>query len=82
MAEHGLKASMSRKGNCHDNAVAESFFSNLKNKVMHDRFFSSRAEAQAVINDYIEVYYNRMRIHQSLGYQTPTEVEAQFRVLH
>ena len=82
MAEHGVQASMSRKGNCHDNAVAESFFSNLKNEVMHDRFFSSREEAKAVISDYIEVYYNRMRIHQTLGYQTPAQVEAQFRVLH
>jgi putative transposase len=82
LAEHGLQASMSRRGNCHDNAVAESFFSNLKNEVMHDRYFSSRDEAQAVVRDYIEVYYNRMRIHQTLGYQTPEDVEAQFRVLH
>jgi len=82
LAEHGLQPSMSRKGNCHDNAVAESFFSNLKNEVMHDRFFSSRLEAKAVINDYIEVYYNRMRLHQTLGYQTPEQVEAQFRVLN
>lgn len=82
LAEHGFQASMSRKGNCHDNAVAESFFSNLKNEVMHDRLFSTREEAKAVITDYIEVYYNRMRIHQTLGYQTPEQVEAQFRVLH
>ena len=82
LAEHGVHPSMSRRGNCHDNAVAESFFSNLKNEVMHDRFFSTRDEARAVINDYIEVYYNRMRVHQTLGYQTPEQVEAQFRVLH
>jgi putative transposase len=82
LAEHGVHPSMSRKGNCHDNAVAESFFSNLKNEVMHNRFFSTRAEARAVINDYIEVYYNRIRVHQTLGYQTPEQVEAQFRVLH
>jgi putative transposase len=82
LAEHGIVPSMSRKGNCHDNAVAESFFSSLKNEVMHERYFSTRDEAHAVINDYIEVYYNRMRIHQTLGYQTPHQVEAQFRVLH
>ena len=78
---HGVLASMSRKGNCHDNAVAESFFSNLKNEVMHDRLFASRDEARAVVNNYIEVYYNRQRLHQSLGYQTPAAVEAAFRVL-
>jgi putative transposase len=82
LAEHGMQASMSRKGNCHDNAVAESFFSNLKNEVIHERFYSTRDEAKAVINDYIEVYYNRMRVHQTLGYQTPAQVEAQFRALH
>ncbi|MES2018947.1 MAG: IS3 family transposase [Pseudomonadota bacterium] len=82
LAKHGVRPSMSRKGNCHDNAVAESFFSNLKNEVMQDRFFSTRDEARAVINDYIEVYYNRLRVHQSLDYQTPEQVEAQFRVLH
>ena len=75
---HGVLPSMSRKGNCHDNAVAESFFSNLKNEVMHDRLFASRDEAKAVVNDYIEVYYNRQRLHQTLGYQTPAAVEAAF----
>lgn len=82
LAEHGVLPSMSRKGNCHDNAVAESFFSNLKNEAIHDRYFATREEAKAVINDYIEVYYNRMRLHQTLGYQTPVQVESQFRVLH
>ncbi len=72
---------MSRKGNCHDNAVAESFFSSLKNEAMHDRFFVTREEAKAIISDYIEVYYNRERVHQTLDYQTPAQVEAQFRVL-
>ena len=76
---HGVLPSMSRKGNCHDNAVAESFFSNLKNEVMHDRLFGSRDEAKAAVSDYIEVYYNRQRLHQTLGYQTPVAVEAAFR---
>jgi transposase InsO family protein len=82
LAEHGVLPSMSRKGNCHDNAVAESFFSNLKNEAIHDRYFATREEAKAVISDYIEVYYNRMRLHQTLGYKTPVQVESQFRVLH
>lgn len=82
MEKHGVLASMSRKGNCHDNAVAESFFSNLKNEVMHERLFASRAEAKAVVNDYIEVYYNRQRLHQTLGYQTPAAVEKAFQLLN
>lgn len=80
--QHGVLPSMSRKGNCHDNAVAESFFSNLKNETMHRQLFSTRAEALGVVRDYIEVYYNRMRLHQTLGYQSPASFEAQFRVLH
>jgi len=82
LAKHGALPSMSRKGNCWDNAVAESFFSNLKNETMHKQLFSTRAEALGVVRDYIEVYYDRMRLHQTLGYQTPASFEAQFRVLH
>jgi len=72
--------SMSRKGVCYDNAVAESFFSNLKNEAMHERLFASRDEGKAVVRDYIETYYNKQRLHQTLGYQTPAAVEAAFRV--
>lgn len=79
---NGVLPSMSRKGNCHDNAVAESFFSSLKNEVMHDRLFGSRDEAKAAVSNYIEVYYNRQRLHQNLGYQTPAAVESAFRVLN
>jgi transposase InsO family protein len=79
---NGVLPSMSRKGNCHDNAVAESFFSNLKNEVMHDRLFGSRDEAKAAVSNYIEVYYNRQRLHQTLSYQTPVAVESAFRVLN
>jgi putative transposase len=82
LAEHALLPSMSRRGNCHDNAVAESFFSNLKNEITHERMFATRAEAKAAISDYIEVYYNRERLHQTLGYRTPVEVEAHYKVLH
>ena len=80
LADNGIKASMSRRGNCHDNAVAESFFSNLKNEVIHGRVFAKREDAQAVIADYIELYYNQRRLHQSLNYQTPMQVEANFNV--
>ena len=76
MANHGLIPSMSRRGNCHDNAVAESFFSSLKNEVIYQRHFPTRVEAEAVVNDYIGVYYNEMRLHQTLNYQTPAGVEA------
>lgn len=79
---NGVLPSMSRKGNCHDNAVAESFFSNLKNEVMHDRLFGSRDEAKAAVSNYIEVYYNRQRLHQTLGYQTPAAIEAAFHALN
>ncbi len=76
---NGVLPSMSRKGNCYDNAVAESFFSNLKNEAMHERLFASREEGKAVVSDYIETYYNKQRLHQTLGYQTPAAVEAAFR---
>lgn len=74
----GLTASMSRRGNCHDNAVAESFFSSLKNELIYDRDFKTRSEAQAAIFEYIEVFYNRNRLHQTLGYRTPTDFEGQW----
>ncbi len=80
--EHGLLPSMSRRGNCHDNAVAESFFSSLKNEITHERLFATRQEAKAAISDYIEVYYNRSRLHQTLGYRTPVDVEALHQVLN
>jgi putative transposase len=70
-------ASMSRKGNCHDNAVAESFFSNLKNELTHHVVFEDHAAAVVAVKRYIEVYYNTIRLHQSLGYKTPAQVQAQ-----
>jgi putative transposase len=75
---HHMKPSMSRKGNCHDNAVAESFFSNLKNELIHHANYNTRREAKAAIFDYIELFYNRMRPHQTLGYKTPAQMEAQY----
>jgi transposase InsO family protein len=72
---HGLIASMSRKGNCYDNAVVESFFSTLKNELVHERDYRSRDEAQAEIFEFIEIFYNRQRIHQSLQYVSPMQFE-------
>ena len=66
---------MSRKGNCLDNAVAESFFSNLKNELVHHVVFEDRDEARAAIFDYMEVFYNRKRIHQTLGFRSPADFE-------
>lgn len=72
---HDMIPSMSRKGNCHDNAVAESFFSNLKNELIYHKDITDRDEARSIIFDYIEVFYNRQRLHQTLGYKTPNEYE-------
>ncbi len=57
---------------------AASFFSNLKNEAMHDRLFTLRAKGMAVVGDYMETYYNKQRLHQTLGYQTPAAVHAAF----
>lgn len=79
LQDHTIRPSMSRKGNCHDNAVAESFFSNLKNELTHHYIFDDAASAEAAVGDYIDVYYNQHRLHQSLDYRTPAQVEAQLR---
>lgn len=76
LAAHGLVASMSRKGNCYDNAVMEVFWSSLKNELVHRRHFATRAEARTAIFDYIEAFYNRTRRHSSLGYQSPLDYES------
>ena len=66
---------MSRKGDCFDNACAESFISTLKNELTHHLQFNTREEARTAIFEYIEVFYNRQRLHQTLGYQSPAEFE-------
>jgi len=71
----GMTPSMSRKGNCYDNAVAESFFSTLKNELLHHQTYHTRDEASREIFAFIEGFYNRQRIHQSLGYLSPLEFE-------
>lgn len=76
LTQHGILASMSRKGNCFDNAAVESFFSTLKNELVHEQNFHTREEAQAAVFEFIEVFYNRQRLHQTLGYVSPIQFEA------
>lgn len=73
--EHGFISSMSRKGNCWDNAVSESFFSTLKTELIYQNQYESRGEAKRDIFQYIEIFYNRFRLHSALGYKSPEEYE-------
>jgi putative transposase len=75
LEQHGLTASMSRKGDCWDNAVAESFFASLKRELAQPRQPPTRRAAMALVFEYIEVFYNRRRLHSSIGMQTPEEYE-------
>ncbi|MGB5606022.1 MAG: IS3 family transposase [Gammaproteobacteria bacterium] len=75
LARHGIECSMSRKGNCWDNAVAESFFHTLKTELVHHEDYLSRTEAKASIFEYIEVFYNRQRRHSHLGQMAPLAFE-------
>ena len=73
LAKNGIKVSMSRKGDCWDNSVAESFFATLKKELVHRQRFETRRQAAAAIFEYIEVFYNRIRLHSTLGYRTPIQ---------
>lgn len=75
LTAHGLEASMSRRGNCWDNAVTESFFATFKVELVHDTDWGTRDEARRDIFEFIEVWYNRERRHSSLAYCTPVEYE-------
>jgi transposase InsO family protein len=77
LAQHRLSASMSRKGNCYDNAFIESFFSSLKYELVYHQRFSNFAQARTAIFDYIETFYNRIRLHSSLDYLSPIKFESQ-----
>jgi len=77
LEEYGMQVSMSRKGNCWDNAPMESFFGTLKKELIHHRRYRTRDEARRDIFDYIEVFYNRERLHSSLGYLSPVDHEKQ-----
>ena len=75
LAEERIACSMSRRGNCWDNAPVESFFASLKKELVHHERYTTREQAKASIFEYIEAFYNRQRIHSSLGYQSPSDFE-------
>jgi transposase InsO family protein len=75
LAQHGLVCSMSRTGDCWDNAVAESFFATLKTELVYETDFVTRAQARSAVFDFIESFYNRRRRHSFLGYVSPVEFE-------
>ena len=77
---YGIQMSMSRKGNCWDNAVIESFFKTAKAELLNDGRFQTREQARAQLFDYIEVFYNRKRKHSTLGYQSPAQYEARLPI--
>jgi putative transposase len=76
----GIRGSMSRRGNCWDNACVESFFGTLKRELIHHRQYHTREEAKQEIFEYLEVFYNRQRRHSTLGYRSPAEFEARAAV--
>lgn len=76
----GIEPSMSRKGDCWDNAVAESFFATLELELFEGRTYPSRAMARSAIFEFIEVFYHRQRAHQTLGYKTPEQVEQDYQM--
>ena len=80
LAEHEFIGSMSRKGDCWDNAVAESFFHTLKVELVHRHRFKTREEAKRIIFQYVEMYYNRRRAHSTLNYLSPFEFERRARL--
>lgn len=75
LTQHDIECSMSRKGNCWDNAPAESFFATLKKELVHHETYATREAARASLFDYIEVFYNRERRHSALGYVSPLAFE-------
>ena len=75
LSQQGIVCSMSRRGNCFDNAPVESFFGTLKQELVHRRRFATREAARREVFEYIEVWYNRQRRHSSLGYVRPAEFE-------
>lgn len=75
LREYGITPSMSRSGNCYDNAFAESFFGTLKTELVHGERYRSRLEAKLSIFEYVQVFYNRQRRHSALGYRSPEQYE-------
>ncbi len=78
LSQRGIVCSMSRRGNCWDNAVAESFFATLKTELVYKSNWATRSQARAAIFEYIEIFYNRCRLHSSLDYVTPVAFEQQY----
>lgn len=77
LAAAGVQPSMSRKGNCYDNAAMESFWSSLKRELVHRVRFATRAQARAAVFEWIEIFYNRERFHSARGYKSPVDFETQ-----
>ena len=75
LRRHGVIPSMSRAGNCYDNAKMESFWATLKTELIDGQVYATRAEARSAIFGYIEVFYNRTRLHGALGYTSPVDFE-------
>lgn len=78
LKQFGMKASMSRRGNCYDNAPIESFWGMLKNELVHHRRYATRKQAMREITEYIEIFYNRQRRQQRLGYLSPAAYEQKY----
>ena len=76
LAAHGIRQSLSRPRQVWDNAVVEAFYSTLKVELVHRYVWATRAQARQAIFDFIEVFYNRQRLHSTLAYRTPAEYEA------
>ena len=74
----GSAASMSRKGNCYDNALAESFFATLKTECLGNQIPATQQQARVMVFDYIETFYNPRRLHSALGYKSPVDFENEF----
>jgi transposase InsO family protein len=81
LKDHGILQSMSRKGDCWDNATSESFFSTLKRELVEMSDFADQKQAAAAIYEYIEVFYNRIRAHSTIGYLAPAEFEGDKRII-
>lgn len=77
LTQNGMTCSMSRKADCWDNAVSESFFATLKSELIETRIWETREQARMAVFEYIEVWYNRERLHSSLGYESPVAFEEQ-----
>jgi len=75
LGRHGITCSMSRVAQCWDNAPVESFFASLKRELVHDEQYTTREQATASLFEYLEVFYNRVRRHSSLGFVSPAEFE-------